>query len=99
MKNPEFKFKEKRTTTVFTLHQIIEESKPVLFVNHSKDDGSWQFLSGDFFKPNDVTAVSLQEIVEKDETLNDLADLPRGWQASRGAVTEEWLRVKVTGMQ
>lgn len=95
MSNSEFRFKEKKTTSVFTLKQIMLENKPVLFVSHDKDDGSWQFFSGDKFKMSDAMVVSLDEMTSKDPSLNQLFDLPRGWQASRSTVTEEWLRIQV----
>ncbi len=95
MSKPEFKFKDKRTTSVLTIKQVIIENQPVLFVNHNKDDGTWQFFSRDNFKMKDAIVVSLQEIIEKDPTLNDLFDLPLGWQASRESVSDAWARVKV----
>jgi hypothetical protein len=91
----DFKFKEKRNFAVFTVKQIMLENKPILFVGHNKEDGAWQFLSGDLVKAKDAMLVSLEELVAKDPTLNDIADLPKGWQASRSSIKEDWFRVQV----
>jgi hypothetical protein len=91
----EFKFKEKKTTAVITLKQIIIGQTPILFVSHNKDDGTWHFFTGHLFNPKDAVVVTLHDIVAKDESINQLSDMPPGWQASRNSITAEWLRVKV----
>jgi hypothetical protein len=95
MGNIEFKFKDKRTTLVLTIKQVMKEHKPVLFVSHNKDDGTWQFFSRDNFKMKDAVVVTLFEMTEKDPTLNELFDLPKGWQASRESVADAWIRTMV----
>ena len=88
----EFRFNEKRNVAVFTLKQIIHSNKPILFVSHNNEDGAWQFLTGENVSVSDVMIVGIEEIVEHDPTLNELFDLPEGWEATRKSVGRKWER-------
>lgn len=90
----EFKFYEKPNVAVFTLKEIIKLNKPILFVSHDFEDGSWQFLTGRIVNDNDIMIVGLEEIVKHDPTLNELFDLPEGWLATRNSINENWIRKK-----
>lgn len=80
--------------TCFTLRQVVEENKPILRVTHDHD-GSWQFLSGkDECTVENAMVVALEEMVKRDETLIDLADMPYGHLATRVRVGEKWIRRK-----
>ena len=65
---------------------------PILMVAHDADDGGWQFLCGTTNDPAEGLIVHLHEIVERDQTLNEVADLALGWIAFRSAVGAEWQR-------
>jgi len=62
-------------------------------VTHNEEDGAWQFLpregAGDV---KDAALVSLREMIERDRTLAELADLPVGWRALRESPASPWLR-------
>jgi hypothetical protein len=48
------------------------------------EDGAWQFHGSQSSRQEgDARVVSLQNIVELDDTIRDLADLPVGWHAWR----------------
>jgi len=66
--------------------------RPVLFVCHDSDDGTWQFLTGDDVSMADALLVSLESVVAHDPTLAALADLPEGWKATRSHIGAEWVR-------
>jgi len=68
---------------IITLDRIVDGRRPILFVSHDVDDGGWQFLDGDGVTEKDARVVSLQELVERDPTLRELADLPVGWRRSQ----------------
>jgi len=56
------KFKDSKKQAVFTCCHIIEENKPILYVNHD-DEEDWQFLCGENHITKDARIIALQEIV------------------------------------
>lgn len=87
-------FNEPKNVATVAARQIIREGHPILLVSHDADDGSWQFLTGGTFSTEDGMLVALHEIVKRDPTVSELADLPRGWIAQRDAVGSPWRRSK-----
>jgi hypothetical protein len=76
---------------VFTTRPVIREGRPVLLVVHDDED-DWQFLCGTTNQPEDGQLVSLGNMVQRDPTLRELADLSAGWYASRQTAGAEWTR-------
>lgn len=88
-------FKESPNTLVITLKEILDGAKPILYVSHDEEDGMWQFLDGsDELDTEKARIVTLQEILELDETLYLLDNLPLGWVAERVYSEDEWNRRK-----
>lgn len=85
-------FRDPPDVATFTVRQIISGNKPILFVNHDAEDGSWQFLTGSPLDRSDALLVGLAEMLRHDATLVELADLPEGWQASRKHKGADWQR-------
>ena len=84
------KFKESLNTAVFTTRFIVDRVSPILFVYHD-DDGSWQFLGGEQeVYDEDMRLVALGEIIEIDESVLKLADMPKGFEAVRSDKNSEW---------
>jgi hypothetical protein len=79
-------------TAVFTTRHVIEEGKPILLVTHDKDDGAWQFNTAKTVPVSDAKIASLDEIVYRDPSVVELADLPLGWSAIRDSITSPWKR-------
>jgi hypothetical protein len=93
MKNEEtWPFDEERNVAVFPSTHIFRDNRPILRVSHHEEDGAWQFHSGDPTEIGDVMVVALDEVLEHDSTIADLADLPPGWCAERAAVDRPWTR-------
>ena len=71
---------------------VFEASRPVLLV--SRADGDWCFLCGDGHE--DVAAnyrvVGKGHILERDPSLNELADLAPDWEAERSTIGGAWTR-------
>jgi hypothetical protein len=88
-----WRFQEGRNRAVFTTKPVIHDGLPILLVSHDTE-GDWQFLCGTTDKVDDAAVVSLGEILKRDQTLADLADLPEGWQASREEGGGVWKRKK-----
>jgi hypothetical protein len=91
-----WRFQEGSNRAVFTTKRVIHDGLPVLLVSHDAE-GDWQFLCGTTNQVNDAALVSLGGILQRDQTLLDLADLPAGWQARRERVGSAWKRQAVRG--
>ena len=70
----------------------MDGSRPILRVRHDADDHGWQFLTGEILKMENAMLVALHEVVSKDASLYELADLPPGWHATRNIIHEPWIR-------
>ncbi len=88
-------FADPKNVAVFTTKQVMRLGRPILHVSHDKDDGAWQFHTGtEQLSPSDAMIVALSEIVERDQSISELADLPCGWHADRDAVGKPWRRTE-----
>ncbi|GIO15372.1 hypothetical protein J19TS2_49270 [Cohnella xylanilytica] len=87
-------FQDPETTAVITTQRILSRERPILYVTHDEDDGMWQFLDGDPVSEEEAAIVSLGEIVGRDSSLSQLADLPLGWTAWRDSGDGDWQRKK-----
>jgi hypothetical protein len=77
--------------TAFTTRQVDEGRVPVLLVIHNADT-TWQFLPGTWVENEEGVALHAGHILDQDETLLDLADLPPEWAAERESVGGDWDR-------
>jgi hypothetical protein len=68
------------------------QGHPVLAVSHD-EDGDWQFLCGTTLRSEDCKLVCLGCAFQRDFSLAEIADLPRGWQAVRDHVGGPWERL------
>jgi hypothetical protein len=79
----------------FTTKRIVFEGAPILYVFHDKQDHDWQFMDG---RTNlveaDAALVSMANIVERDATVLEVADLPPGYFAWRDSPADEWQRAR-----
>ena len=85
-------FDDPPNLAVITTRQVTELGIPILFVSHDADDGGWQFLTGEPSLEEDARVVALRRIWTLDPSVGELADLPLGWQASRGTAVDTWRR-------
>jgi hypothetical protein len=79
-----------RNCVVITLKQIMDGSRPILYVANDDEDGL-QFLSDCEVEEADVALVALNEIIELDETVLDVVDILPGSIACRDAVDDDWV--------
>lgn len=92
-----WKFHDPPNVAVIATRQVVEGEDWIAYVSHDEDDGSWQFhRSSKLSAAKDAIVVSLREVVERDPTISDLADLPRGWCAWRDSVTSPWFRERIS---
>jgi len=77
-------------TEVITTKYVIKDMQPVLHVRHSMC-GEWQFHCGnDDYSAKNIMLVSLSKLLDCDNTLDDIFDLPLNCSASRAFVGDEW---------
>lgn len=75
-----------------TMRQVLDGSEPILLVAHDVDDHAWQFIGISDASLVDARIVGLEEIVQLDPTVLEVADLPPGWRAIRDEVGGSWTR-------
>jgi hypothetical protein len=92
-RNSDFKFREAKNLAVFTTRQWLTLDKPILRVVHDTD-GDWQFLTGDQM-PDDIRLVTLEEVVSRDKTLNEVFDLDYGYSMDRDFIGGKWTKIKL----
>ncbi|HWV73583.1 MAG TPA: DUF4262 domain-containing protein [Pseudosphingobacterium sp.] len=94
-RNATFKFIEERNTAIFTTKQWLEEAAPIMEVVHDHE-GDWQFITEEW-EEEDIITVSLEEMIQKDDSLNELFNLDFGEGAVRESITSKWERYKTDG--
>ena len=87
-----WKFDQAPNCAVITLRGIIERCEPVLHVTHDEDDHGWQFLGAGTSLEAETRIVSLEEMLNLDPTLRDLADSQ--WVGTLGDGISEILGAK-----
>ncbi len=89
--NQDWPFADPKNVAVFTTTQILRSGQPILRVSHDEEDGAWQFHTGAAqVETKDLMIVALEEIVEHDRSICELADLPFGWFAERDGIGDSW---------
>jgi hypothetical protein len=89
-------FEDRRNTAVFTTRGIVEEGKPILFVTHDQHDGAWEFHTRKTVRLSEARIVALDEIMVRDPSIGEVADLPPGWSAIRDSITSPWKRQPIS---
>ncbi|MBL8740513.1 MAG: DUF2199 domain-containing protein [Myxococcales bacterium] len=83
-------FAEPPTIATFTTRQVMEGAT-ILFAKH-EDNGEWTILDREDWTQDDLVAVCLSHVVEREPKLAKLADLPLGWAAQRSGARKKWTR-------
>jgi hypothetical protein len=93
-----WKFSDSRDSGVYATRQVYVEGELLSLVSHD-EDGDWQFLhdeeadeEGELRETDDLMLVHFQHIVDRFPEVEQLADLPIGWIASREAAEQPWVR-------
>jgi hypothetical protein len=88
-----WKFEDPKNLAVMSTRKIFSSSGWIAYVSHDVDDESWQFYGNEAeIDQDDLILVGLAEIVELDEAVAQLADLPLGWHARRDTKSSPWRR-------
>lgn len=89
-----WRFVEPKNQAVFTTVGVIELGNPILHVVHD-EDGDWQFLCGGPTTLSQAKLVCLANIVQAHPSVEELADLPRVWTATRESPGQPWKRIRM----
>ncbi|MCF6126471.1 hypothetical protein EN904_19445 [Mesorhizobium sp. M7A.F.Ca.CA.001.07.2.1] len=100
----EWKFADPPNLAVYSDKSIFKRGDWIAYVVHEDDDddsyndegGTWQFHNSEPgpVDDGDIMLVGLQEVVRWDQTILELADLPKGWHAWRASKSSPWRRAK-----
>ncbi len=90
-----WKFTDLPNVAVITHQQIIAGDDWIAQVSHDADDGQWIFYSSGDLDEGNVAIVGLNEIIELDASIEDLACLPLGWHAWRELSSAPWQRARM----
>lgn len=86
-------FKDDLQIYVFTTRFVMKNNSPITFITHD-ENGDWQFMSDDDFEEDDAMVVSLEEMIEHDSSISEVADLPYEGKAYRENADLPWEIVK-----
>jgi hypothetical protein len=88
-------FADPPNVAVFVSPGILASKDFIYYVCRDEDDGAWSFHpKGGRMSVDDAKVVSLQSVVDRDPSIAELADLPRGWCAWREDARSAWQRAK-----
>jgi len=90
------KFEDPLNTAVFTTKFVVTDRKLITYVANELEDGDWQFFSDDKFDNYEDVAmlVGLGEIIDFDNSVLEIANLPLGYKATRRKATDKWIQKK-----
>jgi len=87
----EYKFSDPENTLCFTCNHVVIDKKPILYASHD-NEGDWQFLCGqENHSEQNAKIISLKEVTELDQTINDLFEMPTGIGAERETINDKWM--------
>jgi Domain of unknown function (DUF4262) len=89
---PDWKFSDEPHTKAFISKAVHEDKEWITHVAHDLSEGAWQILGETGIENGGPELACLHHMVEKDPTLAELADLPKGWYAERAAPGKPWER-------
>jgi hypothetical protein len=85
------KFQDDLNTAVITTKYVLQNKSPILFVNHF-EDGFWQFSGAEKnLEDEDYKIISLEEMIEIDSSILEIAYLPFEGMAYRENVNSAWI--------
>jgi hypothetical protein len=87
-----WKFPDSPDTLVFLSQAVHLDTEKVTYVSHEIDDGAWQFLGDSMAGGGKPVIACFYHLVDRDPSLSERSDLPRGWWAERANPDSPWMR-------
>lgn len=84
-----------RNLGVIVCAHVFEATRPIMLVCH--ENNLWQCLCGqdDHHGADDGHLVGIGHLLDRDDSLAQLSDLPPGWQAERDTPNSDWKRMRL----
>lgn len=78
---------------MFTTTFVVNDKKTITYVTRELEDGIWLFFSDDQFDDFEavVKILGFNEIIQMDQTLQELRDMKSGYFATRKGKREAWV--------
>jgi hypothetical protein len=92
MERSDWPFEDSPNVATITTRPVMDGTSWIALVTHDEDDGGWQFIGPEGAEMDQAMLVALSEVLEKDSSIAELADLPLGWRAWRAAPGSLWQR-------
>ena len=86
----DFPFYDPPNVATITCCHVMDGDRPILYVSHDADDGTWQFLCGEPHSNEEALVVALEEVFELDPSVGELKDMPLGCYATRENKESTW---------
>ena len=83
---------ESENKPVITTRYVLDANSLITYVVYD-EDGDWQFFSDEDITESDACVVSVKQILELDDSLNEL-DLKPGQAAERSDADAPWQTIK-----
>ena len=79
---------------VYCCGHLFRRERPALLIG--RQDGDWQFMCGktDHSDPKEPYHVSVGVLLDVDQSLHEISDLPEEWEAERNRIGAEWIRTR-----
>jgi hypothetical protein len=78
----------------YVCSHVFENTRPILYI--CKEDGDWQFLCGKYHEADEIPrVVGLGHLIERDNTLLEIMELPDNWEAERNEIGGAWASKKI----
>ncbi|MFT4073674.1 MAG: hypothetical protein QM654_17335 [Dysgonamonadaceae bacterium] len=88
-------FADDLNTAVFTTKFILDLDSPILYIYHFEEDGAWQFSGIENCEEKDFRIISLDEVINIDNSILTMANLPLGYYAYRESKNSKWIIQKI----
>jgi hypothetical protein len=86
-------FDDPENLAVITTTQVMNDNMPIHMVIRYRHDESWVFLANAENEDiENAMLTTLGEVLARDTTLAEIADLPPGWIATRDTIGGAWAR-------
>jgi hypothetical protein len=92
---PAWPFDQGPRVAALTTRQVLDDGFPILRVVHYSDEEDWAFTCGTTNANEDGRLIAMEEAMEIDSTIAEVADLPLGWGASRTHIGGQWSKYPV----
>lgn len=86
----EFPFQDTPNTACLVCRHVLDGESPISYISHDKDDGTWQFLCSKSHREGDARVISLFSAFKLDESIGQVAGLPRGCFVERNSKSGSW---------